>query len=318
MGRACKLPARLKEYIMPVQGAGACKTSVQHQAKSRHTGSKQQPAAPVKRIIVKLSMKASGTGQGTAPQQKSKLIPDAAMPLADPTPVTDASVPTPSPSRVPSAKPFRVAPVERPVTRRFSLQQHSNLKLRIKLKRTTAPTNESQQRMSTLKHQQKRHKQQASASPIKHDSSSPHPAALPAALVHQAASCAVHICAQAESYMEHNQAPTVLAASASAPIPQQCSAAAMACRQPTPALGAARDDCIRLSPLHNPTSSSVVTAAKASPLPVAAVVTRAESAHVYPGRKSQSELGGCQDERGLPAQNHKVQTPAACTTQTPR
>ncbi|KAL3162524.1 hypothetical protein ABBQ32_010180 [Trebouxia sp. C0010 RCD-2024] len=300
---------------MPGQGPGACKSSIQHQAKPRHTGSKQHPAAPAKRIIVKLSMKASGTGQGTVPQQQARHIPDATIPLADQTPVPNASVPTPSPSRVLSAKPFRVAPVERPVTRRFSLQQHSNLKLRIKLKRTTPPTNESPQRMSTLKHQQKRQRQQASASPIKHDSSSPTPAAVQAGhLVQQAASCAVRIRAPAESHVEHDQAPAVPAASAS--IPQQCSAAAMAWGQLTPAPVAARGKCIRLCPLHSPTSSSVATAAEASPLPVAAVVTTAESAYICASRKS--ELVGCQDELGLTAQTHRADTPAACTKQTPR
>ena len=56
------------------------------------------------------------------------------------------------------AKCFKAAPVERPVTRRFKLQQRSHLKVHIKL-RSPAQADQLSQRRSTVTHQQKRYGQ---------------------------------------------------------------------------------------------------------------------------------------------------------------
>lgn len=133
--------------------------------------SKQPPQVLAKRLVVKLSVKAPSTGQSIAPQLQVKQAPNASL-LKLPTnhvPQKGVVAHMPRSSKSSSVKAFKAAPIERPITRRFKLQQRSQLKLRIKLKKT-AETDQQPQRASTLKHQQKRHGQQAHDNILKHDS----------------------------------------------------------------------------------------------------------------------------------------------------
>lgn len=289
-GRSCKLPARLKEYVLPGQKATTCKVSTRHQTTSSRAASQaeglcpptslsqQHPPAPAKKIIIKLSMKASGVGQGRAPQVPVKQTFPATLQQAgceqetDVTPSVDSSADAAIASRAPMAKPFRIASVERPVTRRFSLQQQSSskLKLRIKLKRTTASIDQKPQRMSSLQHQQKRHVH-THHSVAKHDSSTSPPATPSAPVLHDPAFSEAPASAQVLSPMA-SQLLTTTTVAASGSTTQDTAPAA--CRQPE----TAGDYSSRPCPAGTPCSSSIVTAADTQPLPLPAPAVRAEAA----------------------------------------
>ena len=326
LARSCKLPARLKEYVLPGQKHGACKDSTRHQTvltcPASHSAdelavaarpivgqSKQRPSASITRIIVKLSGKASGTGQGRVPQVQTNqtspatLQQPAALP-SDHAPLLDVPAHLPISRRAISAKPLRAALVERPVTRRFSLQQRSKLKLRIKLKRTATIADQQPQRMSTLKHQQKR--QQASDSATKHDISLPTPAALSAAPSDESASSKLPVCVQMEPHSASQLGTAVVVASGSAAqYTAQCSASSQ------PVL---IDGYSRLSPLLNYcNSSNTVTAADAQPITVA---TNTKTANVCSSSKSLVPLS--RGQHGSPAATAKyveAGSPAVCTDQ---
>lgn len=332
-GRSCKLPARLKEYVLPGKDLGSCKVSTKHQAVPKRptsqaneycattSHSQQHPPAPAKRIIVKLSLKASGTGQGRAPhlpanqaspttQQQAGREPQAAN-----TPPVDATPHTPLSSRAPTAKPFRVAPVERPVTRRFSLQQRSSskLKLRIKLKRSAATGDQQPQRLSSLQHQQKRHAKTYQTT-AKHDLSLPVPAASSPTVLHQPAASKAPASAQV-------QAPTaaqlLATAAVAAPGSTTHHAAPTACGQQ-----AAMGDNSRPGLMDSPYSSSsnTLTAPDAHPLPVAALVSRAEASALCCTLEPQSASAACKMGHSLAeaTAQHVADPTSPCTKQKQR
>ena len=193
--RPCKLPARLQEYVLPHcrHPPGKMRTAAQaappNPAKQAWVApvtagsSKQKPTVPIRRLVVKLTSKPTVPEQGTALQLRVKQSP-----LTTPdtltgqkprrlAPTTDTSLhkqPSSMPTRIQS---HRIAPVERPVTRHFKLHQRCSLKIRIKLKKTVEP-DQRPQRLSSLKHQQKRHVHQARPGlTTMHQSLPPDPAA---------------------------------------------------------------------------------------------------------------------------------------------
>ena len=318
--RSCKLPARLKEYVLPGQEAASCKVSTRHQAVSRRAASQaeelcpkashsqQHPPAPTKRIIVKLCMKASGMGQGRALQLQANQASPALLSQAgrkqetDATPPADSSAHAEVPTTAPAAKPFRVAPVERPVTRRFSLHQRSSskLKLRIKLKRSTATTNQQPQRMSTLQHQQKRHAR-THHNTAKHDSSTSHSVTPSAAVLHDPAFSKATASAQVASL---TGTATVAASGSTTQHP-----APAACRQPETAGGYSS----RPWPTGAPCSGSTVTAADAHPLPVAAQGSRVEAAALCSAAKPKLPPAVFKDQHGCAAPTSAAQHAGAFT-----
>ena len=282
LGRSCKLPVRLKEYVLPGQQPASCKIPARHQAVARRAASQaeelcptshrqQHPPAPARRIVIKLSMKAPGVGQGTAPQLQAKQASPAILLQAgheQATPPTDSSAHAASPSRVTTSKPFKVAPVERPVTRRFSLQQHSSskLKLRIKLKRPTATSDQQPQRMSTLQHQQKRDAK-THHSTAKHNSSTSPSATPSAAVLHDPVFSKAPASAQVLSPI----VPQLLTTATTAAYGSTTQNTAPAvCRQPE----TAGDYYSRPCSIGTPCCGSIDT----HPLPVAAPASRAEAA----------------------------------------
>ena len=298
-GRSCKLPARLKEYVLPGKNLGSRKASSRHQAVPRRPASQadelcecpkashsqQHPPPPAKRIIVKLSLKASGTGQGRAPHlQANQATRQQAScePQTVNTPPVDATPHTPLPSRPPTAKPFRIAPVERPVTRRFSLQQRSSskLKLRIKLKRSTATGDQQPSRLSSLQYQQKRHANTLHNT-AKQDSSLPVSAASSPTVLHQPAASKAPASAQVQTPAAAQFCTTAVVA---APGSVTQHAAPTACGQP-----AAMGDHSRLGFVGTSSSNTfiaadehslpVVSMAEASALCCAAVPRAASAAY---------------------------------------
>lgn len=279
-GRACKLPARLNEYVLPGQKPASCKVSARHAASQAEelcpttSHSQQHPPAPGKRIIIKLSMKASVMGQGRATQLQAKQTSPAILLQAgheQATPPTDSSAHAAIPSRATNAKPFKVAPVERPVTRHFSLQQRSSskLKLRIKLKRTTATTDQQPQRMSTSLHQQKRHDAHSHQSTAKHESSASPPATPSAAVLHNAALSKTPASSQVLSPM----APQLLTTAAVAAYGSTTQFSAV-CRQPE----TAGDYYSRPCSIGTPCCDSIDTAGDAHPLSGLPQASKAEAA----------------------------------------
>ena len=302
-GRSCKLPARLKEYVLPGKDLGSRKASTRHQAAPRRPASQadelcptashiqQHPPPPAKRIIVKLSLKASGTGQGRAPHPQANQASPATRqqagckPQTANTPPVDATPHTSLPSRAPTAKPFRVAPVERPVTRRFSLQQRSSskLKLRIKLKRSTATGDQQPSRLSSLQHQQKRHANTLHNT-AKQDSSLPVPAASSPTVLHQPAASKAPACAQVQNPMA---AQFLATAAVAAPGSVTEHAAPTACGQPAAMGDHSRPGFVGTS------SSNTFIAADAHSLPVAALVPRAEASALCCAVEPQSASAVC-------------------------
>ena len=215
--RSCKLPAKLKEYVLPHQKPALRKgPPIRHKTAATRTPSqaedtcctgghsKQHPQLSDKKLVVKLLIKAPSTDQSIVPQLQAK---PASSPLlqshgVDPStrhiPQTAALAHMPRSSKSSSTKAFKAAPVERPVTRRFRLQQHCQLKVRIKLKRT-AEYDERPQRASTLKHQQKRHGQQVHDDILKHDSSFVNPSSCSKACLLRSSPSKLPDCAQAEA-----------------------------------------------------------------------------------------------------------------------
>lgn len=332
-GRSCKLPARLKEYVLPGKDVGSRKASTRHQAVPRRPAgqaeevcptashSQHHPPPPAKRIIIKLSLKASGTSPGSTPHPQANQTSPATQqqagcePQPANTPPVDAAPHMPLPSRAPTAKPFRVAPVERPVTRRFSLQQRSSskLKLRIKLKRSTATADQQPQRLSSLQHQQKRHAK-THHNAAKHDSSLPVLAASSPTVLHQPASSKAPASAQA-------QAPTAsqLLATASVAAPGSIAQhkAPTACGQP-----GGMGDYSRPEFLGSPYSSSsnALTAADANPPPVAALVSRAEATALCCAAEPQTASAAFKIGRSLAeaTPQHVVVAIPPCTKQKQR
>ena len=314
-GRSCKLPDRLKEYVLPGQKPASCKVSTRHQAVvSRRAASQaeelrptpshshQHPPAPAKRITIKLSMKASGIGQGRAPRLQANQTPPATLLQSgceqetDPSPPTISLAHAATPSRASTVKPFRVAPVERPVTRRFSLQQRSSskLKLRIKLKRTIATTTQQPQRMSTLQHQQKRHPKTHHST--KHDSFMSPPAAASAPILHDSAFSKAPASAQVVSPVASELLPTTTVA---APGSTTQYTALAACIQPEKA----DDYSSRPCPTGTPRSGSTVMAADAQPLAVAASASSAEAAALCSGVKPKLPSAVYKAQHGCAAQH---------------
>lgn len=121
----------------------------------------------VRKLIIKLSAPATPqpeTKQSVRLKLRSPLVM-AANPTAQsssPTPLGVRSVKT-NPTH--DAKRFKAALVERPITRRFKLQQHAKLKVRLKLRTSTQPN--MTQRQSTLTHQHKRHGSSPLSSAVK-------------------------------------------------------------------------------------------------------------------------------------------------------
>ena len=171
--RCPKLPAKLQEYILSDRNthctaAAGLQVQKQAAAASRQEGesilfhSRPCSSSSVKKLTIKLR----GTAAATQPAHSSQLqlrhsdSPKHRSLSNHAQPVKQASLGHAfKHTKLPSeAKCFKAAPVERPVTRRFKLQQRSKLKVHIKLS-SPAQADQLSQRRSTVTHQQKRYGQ---------------------------------------------------------------------------------------------------------------------------------------------------------------
>lgn len=123
----------------------------------------------VRKLIIKLRTSAPASPQPETKQSvrlkfRSQMV-KAANPIAQPSAPKPLGLQSVKTNPIHDAKRCKAALVERPITRRFKLQQHAKLKVRLKLKNLTQP--KLTQRKSTLTHQQKRHGSSLLSSAVK-------------------------------------------------------------------------------------------------------------------------------------------------------